>query len=240
MSSGNEVYKRGQVEWAIWRFFTLTRAARSIPPKVFLTRIKRLLETDRHDRVPAGEGSAPPAAFAFSTEQSEGKGVDALFTSFDAFCLALALDLVDLGFKPSETVFLLRYLRPELEQQHQGVMRNPPPPVRQRQLRRDRPNLPDYQADGKDWADGRVFWVIQKVELKEIYREPPRRPRKTDMPLFLDPKFCRGIRALSEELGEMNHERWGYRKALVLEIAYLADGLGRLLQAAPVMKRGRQ
>src|SRR5690349_17999088 len=115
MKSGADTFKRGQVEWAIWRFFTLLKSAPDDPPKVFLTRIKRLLETDRHDKVPAGQDYPPPAAYAFSSGETEGQGVDAAFTSFDAFCLALALDLVDVGFKPSEIVFLLRYLRPELQ-----------------------------------------------------------------------------------------------------------------------------
>ena len=60
------------------------------------------------------------------------------------------------------------------------------------------------------------------------------------MPLFLDIRFCRGIETLTKELGEMNQERPGYRKALVLEIAYLADGLTKLLTQAPLSKRGRQ
>jgi hypothetical protein len=38
--------------------------------------------------------------------------------------VALALDLVDIGFKPSEIVFLLRYLRPKLEQQFEMVLRD--------------------------------------------------------------------------------------------------------------------
>src|SRR5438309_8314445 len=112
MNSGSETFKRGQVEWAIWRFFTLMRLASDDPPQVFLTRIKRLLETDRQDKVPAGNDYQPPARYAFSSAESEGQGIDAVFTSFDAFCLALALDLADFGFKPSEIVFLLRYLRP--------------------------------------------------------------------------------------------------------------------------------
>ena len=41
------------------------------------------------------------------------------------------------------------------------------------------------------------------------------------------------------ELGKMNTERWGYRKALVVEIAYLADNLTKLLAKAPLKKRGR-
>jgi hypothetical protein len=59
------------------------------------------------------------------------------------------------------------------------------------------------------------------------------------VPIFLEPKFCRGANALLAEVGEMNTERWGYRKALVFEIAYLADNLTKLLAKAPLKKRGR-
>lgn len=240
MARTNETFKRGQIEWAIWRFFTLLKSAQADPPKVFLTRIKRLLETDRHDRVPTGQDHKPPAAYAFSSIESEGQGVDAAFTSFDAFCLALSLDLVDLGFKPSEIVFLLRYLRPELERRFETILADPPPPMRQRPLSKDRSKYSIAGPKSKPWTDERVFWVIQKVEVKEIYGQTSGKRRKGDMPLFLDIKFCRGIGNLTEELDEMNHERWGYRKALVLEIAYLADGLTKLLAQAPLSKRGRQ
>jgi hypothetical protein len=190
--------------------------------------------------VPAGQDYEPPAPYAFSSVESEGQGVDAAFAPFDAFCLALALDLVDLGFKPSEIVFLLRYLRPELDRQFTIILREPPPPMRQRPMAKDRPKLPSYRSEGKEWADGRVYWVIQKVELKEIYARAPSRRKKGDMPIFLDPIFCRGVGALAEELGEMNHQRGGYRKALVLEIAYLATGRTELLTKSPLMRRGRQ
>jgi hypothetical protein len=232
-------FKRGQVEWAIWRLFTLLKATPPDPPPVFLTRIKRLLEADRQHKVPAGQDYEPPARFAFSSEESEGQGIDAAFTPFDAFCLALALDLVDFGFKPSEIVFLLRYLRPELEDQFDAIIREPPPPLRQRQSAKARPNLPSYTSKGTRYADGRVFWVIQKVELKEIYSPVTRRNPKASPPLFLNPRFCRGLEALSAELGEMNHEQVGYRKALVLEIAYLAKELTGLLSVAPLTRRGR-
>ena len=131
MARSNKTCKRGQVEWAIWRFFNLSKSAPADPPQVFLTRAKRLLETDRHDKVPAGQ-QRPPVPYAFSSGEPEGQGVDAAFTPFDAFCLALALDLVDFGFKPSEIVFLLRYLRPVLEGTFQTILREPPPPIRQR------------------------------------------------------------------------------------------------------------
>jgi len=222
MDQAGTTYRRGQVEWALWRFFTLLRQAPTAPPKVFLTRIKRLLEADRMDKVPAGQDYHPVSDFAFSSSKTEGQGVDATFSAFDAFCLALALDLLDVGLKPSETVFLLRYLRSALSAEFNAILQNPPPPIRKRPT-----------------EDRRVFWVIQKVELKEIYDQAPPRRKGQKAPIFLEPKFCRGTDDLMAELGEMNTERWGYRKALVVEIAYLAANLTSLLAKAPLKKRGR-
>ena len=43
----NVTYRRGQVEWALWRAFTLARSPGEGPPPIFKTRIKRLLDLDR-------------------------------------------------------------------------------------------------------------------------------------------------------------------------------------------------
>ena len=145
MARSNETFKRGQVEWAIWRFFTRSKSAPADPPQVFLTRVKRLLETDRHDKVPAGQHRSP-VPYAFSSGEPEGQGVDAAFTSFDAFCLALALDLVDFGFKPSEIVFLLRYLRPVLEGTFQTILRDLLPKASPADSAREGNNLQRIQA----------------------------------------------------------------------------------------------
>jgi hypothetical protein len=219
MDQAGTTYRRGQVEWALWRFFTLLRPAPKEPPKVFLTRIKRLLETDRTDKVPAGQDYDPDSDFAFSSTKTEGQGIDATFSAFDAFCLALALDLLDVGLKPSETVFLLRYLRADLAVEFTAILKDPPPPIRQRPAK-----------------DKRVFWVIQKVELTEVYDQATPKRKGQKIPIFLEPKFCRGVDVLLGELSQMN---WTYRKALVVEIAYLADNLTKQLVKAPLTKRGR-
>jgi hypothetical protein len=39
------------------------------------------------------------------------RGVDATFTAFDAFCLALAVDFLRTGFKQSEVLLLVAHLR---------------------------------------------------------------------------------------------------------------------------------
>jgi hypothetical protein len=88
----NITYKRGQVEWALWRAFTLARSPGDGPPPIFKTRIKRLLDLDR-DLDAAAFGASPPCDFAFVAPAEGGSGVEAQYTAFDVFCLALALDL---------------------------------------------------------------------------------------------------------------------------------------------------
>ena len=60
----NLTYKRGQVEWALWRAFTMARSPDDGPPPIFKTRIKRLLDLDR-DLDAATFGASPPCDFAF-------------------------------------------------------------------------------------------------------------------------------------------------------------------------------
>ena len=37
----NEIYGRGQVEWALWKSFTIGRGAPDTVPQVFRTRVNR-------------------------------------------------------------------------------------------------------------------------------------------------------------------------------------------------------
>ena len=43
----NLIYKRGQIEWALWRSFRPLGSRDDGPPPIFKTRIKRLLDLDR-------------------------------------------------------------------------------------------------------------------------------------------------------------------------------------------------
>ena len=67
-------YKRGQVEWALWKYLSSQSKSSEKPPVKFETRIKRLLELDR-----AGVQDAP--GFAFSAEATTGKCSTAAFSA---------------------------------------------------------------------------------------------------------------------------------------------------------------
>lgn len=226
-------YKRGQVEWALWRTF-VSRKADAGPPPVFATRVKRLLEIDRSGDLFETEVPSP-SLYSFAASAPDGTGFDVVFTAFDAFCLAIALDLLDAGFKQKEVVFLMRFLRADLEQRFPKILSNPPggrqviPPA-------SRPDCPVYtDPRGFKRADCHVFLIVRKVEVTEIFSSPM---PATKAPAFLQPLFCDGYDALRDLLAARMPLH--FRKAMIVEIAQIAESLAALLPAAPEVQRGRR
>jgi len=229
-----ETYRRGQVEQALWQYFRFGSTDRPAPPPVFRTRIKRLLELDRA-KEKYDESEMPHSRFAFVDETPSGQGSDVSYTPFNAFCLGLGLDLLDTGYKQSEVVFLLRHIRTTLEDEFTRILEHPPLP-RQAILAEDQPDCPTYEENDLRWADCRVFMLITKVEIKEVFGAPSNRKSKTT-PLIFTPVFCYGIEALRAELHRM---KFNYRKVLVLELAHTAAMVRDLLRKTTVVKRGRK
>ena len=232
------VYKRGQVEWALWRFFSLCGPKAPKPPQVFLTRIKRLLEVDWM-RDTSQDSEVPHPRFAFRDERGKGKGRDTSYSLFNGCCLAFGLELLDVGFKQSEIVFLLRHLRDQLEREFQHILNIRPAP-RQPIPAEDRPDCPVYEDEkGWKWADCRVYAIIHKVEFKELFPlMKDRKPRR--QPVFPTPVFCHGYAAAAAELHKMNLHKFHYRKAFVMELAYMVVLVKQFLEEAPAVLRGRK
>ena len=227
-------YGRGQVEWALWRSFTIGRSSTGNEvPRIFRTRIKRLLEIDR-DLDLSGAEVPPEASYAFAPPPSDQSG-DTAYRSVDAFCLAIALDLLDAGFKQAEVVFLMRYLRPDLESRFADLLTPPSLISRQRARAKDYPHLPTYKENGQLYADKRLFLVLQKVEMTEII-STVERPRYR-FPVILEPIFCEGMETLTEALHDLMPNR--RRAVTVLELAANAQAIAAFLNEAPAIPRGR-
>jgi hypothetical protein len=232
-SEAQTSYRRGQVEWALWRWFADPQGEEP-PPKPFLTRIKRLLEIDRSDNVPRGAETVPVVRFAFIDQAPANKGSDVGFSAFNAFCLAFGLDMLDAGFNQSEVVFVLRYIRNDLDREYKRALERPPLP-RTFRLAEEMPDVPSFHEKGVTYADPRIFMVLQKVELVE--RFPTWKAKGANQaPLILKPIFKRGIETLRNELHELGYNN---RRALVFEIAHTAVIVTDLLKKAPEIKRGR-
>ena len=226
-------YGRGQVEWALWRSFTRAGLKGGDAPPVFLARIKRLLDIDRE--LDLSDVEVPPEAdYAFVARPSSGSG-EAEYTAADAFCLAIALDLLDAGFKQSEVVFLMRYLRPELERRFRTLLKRPSLIDRQHHRAEDYPGVPSYEERGRRYADGRVFVLVQKLELTEI--RPGLAGKKHVGPIFSAPVYCEGVEALGRKLHDtMPLHR---RTVTILELAATAQTVQMWLDKAPLIRRGR-
>ena len=228
-----ETYGRGQVEWALWCSFARARFNTRDVPQIFRTRIKRLLEIDRD--LDLNDAEVPPEAdYAFAPPPSAGSG-EVAYRAVDAFCLAIALDLLDAGFKQAEIVFLMRYLRPDLQKRFPHLLAPPSLTSRQRYRARDYPDLPSYEDGGHSFADRRLFIILQMVELTEISLTSSRRRRAG--PVILEPVFCAGVSALGARLHDIMPNR--RRTVTVLEVAATAQAVQEFLAAAPVIRRGR-
>lgn len=224
------IYKRSQVEWALWGLFAQQPASNPQDiPSVFRTRIKRLIELDQ-----STDEKGMPKQLAFVETKVHGQGKDQPYTLFNTFCLALGLDLLDAGFKQSEIIFTLRHLRPGIRDSFNTVLASPPA-LRMRQLAEDRPNSPKFKEGSLEFADTRVFLHFERVEVTEAF-PVYKGELKTKRPLILNPKSFKGLAALTKELDRMNMD---YRKALILEISETIIRLQELLNEAPVTARGR-
>ena len=231
----NITYKRGQVEWALWRAFTLARSPDDGPPPIFKTRIKRLLDLDR-DLDAATFGASPPCDFAFVAPAVGGSGVEAQYTAFDAFCLALALDLLDIGFKQGEIVYLMRHLRDTLDDWFRDLVMRPSLIDRQRHLAKLYPDLPVIELSGgkAPLADARVFLILNRIEMTEVM---PAAQVITGQAMFLEPEVCEGLGRLHQRLDALMplHRR----TVITLEIAAVAQAVSAFLEKAPLVPRGR-
>ncbi len=227
--SSAQRYRRGQVEWALWQWFTSSEGS-ARPPAPFLTRIKRLLDIDRSGSVPIGAEKVPAAKFAFFDGRPGGHGADVEYSGFSAFCLAIGLDLLDAGFSQLEVVFLLRHIEGLLKPQFARALRYPPVPRIFREPE-DMPEVPRVIVDGSLKADPRIFMVVNRIDISEQFASV-----QPGHPIIIKPDFVWGIDALRERLNRLD---FNDRRAFVLEVAHTAIQITQHLAKAPIVKRGR-
>jgi len=231
-----QTYKRGQVEWALWRAFRPQGSRDDGPVPVFKTRIKRLLDLDRSFET-TDLPVAPDSDFAFVEPVAGGSGIEAAYAPVDAFCLGIGLDLMDTGFKQGEIVMLMRYLRADLDRWFPRLIDRPSLVDRQNHLAKFHPKLPVVERPrGAPLADARVFMVLNRIELTEVLSIAPAKVTSSQA-VFRAPVFSNGMSGLTADLGKLMPQH--QRTVVVLEITMLAQAVLTYLDAAPSMARGR-
>ncbi|MET0183651.1 MAG: hypothetical protein ABW199_12280, partial [Caulobacterales bacterium] len=167
------VYRRGQIEWALWRLALGGLAnPRKAMPQLFRTRVKKLLDLDHV--LPRGRARADKG-FAFSSARPAGLGTDAAFTRLDTLCLAIGLDLLDLGFKQMEIVELVRALRAALADALSDLFQIAAHETpNSKQLSPNRPPAKQsgkFRIDAPSDEDVEIFLIVPSVERPALYTD---------------------------------------------------------------------
>jgi hypothetical protein len=212
-------YRRGQVEWALWRL-KAGEETRQSAPSPFLSRIKRLLDVDRTlIEAPRPRGSS---AFAFSSAPPGGRGENAAFSKSDALILWLALELLELGFKQQEVVQQLRRARPLLIRDLGSVLDAPPARIKHEKGR--------FVYEGLKDEALQLFLALPRVEgARDPWGVRGKDGAPVQGPALLSP---RDLGALLEAAPQA--------KLALVPAALAAYRLNALLAHAPEIKDGRQ
>ena len=115
-------YKRNQVEEAIFRTF----GAQGARVNELKFRIKRLLVVDRRLRVKAKSDNEDERHYAFYSEKPPGKGIEVMFSPYEAFALTAAIMLLEHGLPQSGVVGVMRRIRKKLEAAHTQTLKKDP------------------------------------------------------------------------------------------------------------------
>ena len=115
-----KTFKRNQIEEAI---AALSGERANKPSAALRTRIKRLLDTDRNLGRNARSKNPEENQYAFYSEDAPGKGVEILFSEYEAFAVHLGLRLLAHGWPQTFVVSVLRKERAALESQHRRILK---------------------------------------------------------------------------------------------------------------------
>jgi len=113
------MYKRNQVELAIAH---LLEPNLPNPSSALRTRVKRLLDTDRTLERNPRSNDPVKAYYAFFRDDAPGSGFEVWFSGYEAFALALGLQLMQHNWPQRFAVSILRQVRPAMETEHDRIL----------------------------------------------------------------------------------------------------------------------
>lgn len=214
-------------------------------PRVFRSRIKKLLNMDRiPGLVPWFEDNADLWAFFDGPKSGRGSTSDDLFSTHHVFLMGIGLDLINEGIKQPEVVFFLRHKRElfleALRQIHDrpGARAPVSGADRQRRLFEDDGASEPIWFGGKKhaYSDPTAWLLVRRREDKEVYPLFVKATQGKKIPFFVEPELHFGLEAVKDAL--FTHLA-AFRHMILIEIADLALTLPRYLSETVVVRRGR-
>lgn len=192
-------------------------------PKVFQSRIKKMLNLDR---IP---GMTPwtelDDSWIFYDEPGQGVGSEDLFSTFHVFMMSMAIELMNIGLKQSEIIFVLKHGRDTFQEQFDRIHE-----------REDKRAPVTGFARSPASINASTWMILRREEMQEIHPGFKKKAEGKKIPLFLEPDFFDGFEAVRDRFaGQLA----SHRHSILIEIADPALSLPGYLADAPFTRRGR-
>lgn len=221
-------YKRDQIEQAIGIVSGNIRPRQMPEPFDRLKiELKRLLDRDRKQARETPKGAL--VRQAFHSGPPPGRGIDVIYTGYEAFALLIALRLMRGGLPQSTAVKFLRDLRDPLAGFHYETMQHSPQKLR-----------PDIEHNKRLELIRDGFIVEKFDQMVYLVALAGARAEGFDIPSPSKAPFsgniCRTIEQLRERMKWASHEGC---PLIVVELVNAAHQLNHHLDRIPARSRGR-
>lgn len=211
-------YRLGQVEDAIFR----SLGAENERAREVKYRLKRLLAVDRSLGRRSRTHSELERRFAFFDDAPPGKGVDILFSHYEAFALLAAVILLEHGLTQKTVVTLMRRVRRQFESAHAECLKKDP------NVLFDKERLRQKARPGVIAFDATESVVLIAAGLRDAVGND-------------QGQIAAAVCQSHEEIGQFTRQHGGLGKGYsIFEFTSQIHALAANLSQAPARKRGRQ
>ena len=211
------IWLRNQMEEGLWKYLS------SVPnwgnqknvsevPKVFRSRIKKLLNLDR-------QKGNENKNWMFYDSEGGGTGSQEIYSDYHVFNMAIALNMLSTGFKQSEIIFFLQHVQEVIKANYIII--------------RSGGFIAPISGMNRNTIDNAVpvFMLINRVEMQEMWPD-----LSSGEPIIMAPIFVKGSVGLQEEIEKLPNL---YTAFIVVEIADMALMLPSIVENVLAAKRGR-
>jgi hypothetical protein len=210
---------RNQMEGALWHYMSALPNWGDIAevkkvPKVFSSRIKKLLNIDRAN-------GNEKSNWAFFDYESEGTGAQEKYSDYNVFLMGIGLHLLNIGFKQSEIIFFLQNAQHLIEPNYKTILK-------------EYDEAPVFGSGRqRTEKDNTCFMMINRIEMIEAIEALSNHGSK---PVILAPHFAFGTNEVKRSL-----EKWSkdYVAFITIELADLALRLPKIIENTEPAGRGR-
>lgn len=223
------MYKRNQVEWAIWQAFDRGHLTSVEVPKSIAHNIRRLIDVDRSLWVNTKAPEAWQHRFAFLHGVPQGRGGENDYRLEEVVTLWLALQYLAMGLPQKDILLFLRSAKPQLEPEIQMVFGKEAGRIAA--AAKDRGESASRLRERKFLPpDQFVYLIADAVSANGVIAASPHRANSKLV------NFCHGQSEIADSIKAYAASD---SRMLVVEIANPTVSLAYFLQLSPLAKRGR-